>query len=134
MKILFAEIRNNDGSLVESGDVYITILKVTDITHPTTTISRTKSGVYYAGYGIWAYNNPYENPGSEIYIGIFDYTEIIDNEEFSHVVTGIISTEDDNNWSIIGAGASIIGEIKTKNSGELSINMNDGRKLRLRKH
>jgi hypothetical protein len=137
MKKLLAEMRHYNGALVTSGDVYLTIIKVTDIDNPVTVLSRTTTGVTHVGSGVWAYINPYPDPGNEIYIAVFDFTESPSGwtTDFTYTVTGAIGGDEDTvgNWSIIAAAGTKVGEIRKPGSSHIDIELNNGRKLTLRK-
>lgn len=127
-----------DGSLVTSGDVYITIIRITDIINPVIVVSTTLTDVYHVGSGVWGYNNPFEDPGDEVYLVIFEFTESPPNwtSDYTHTVTGAIgsfSEESGGDWSIVAAGGTTIGEIRKPSSRRVEIQLNNGRKLNLRK-
>jgi len=135
MKKLLAEMRHYDGTLVTSGDVYITIVKITDISNPETVVDTTTTGVYHTGFGVWGYDNPYEDPKDDVYLVAFEFTETPPGEdEFTYTVTGALGDIDyDGNWSIIAAGGVKAGEIRKHSDTHIDIDLNNGRKLKLRK-
>jgi hypothetical protein len=126
VKLLLAEIRGPNSEAITTGDVYISIIDITDIINPNTIVDGVATT--HVGSGIWAYTNPYENPGDIIYLVIFDYSDGIDYEYF---VTGVISNESTGDWIIVGAGAIEIGLIESTDNNTIDITMRNGRQIRL---
>jgi len=127
MRLLLAEMRKEDGDLLTSGDVYITIIDITDITDTSTVLTRRTRGVYHVGSGIWAYENPYETPGTSIYLVVFDYSDGVD---YNYYVTGVIFDDTAGDWDIITAGVMTVGHIKSDNDS-IDITMRNGKLIRL---
>ncbi len=121
-----AEMLETDGTWIETGNIYITIKDISDLSNITDYVARTTEGIVYVGSGAWVYNSDIPEDLDKDFFVKFDR----DNEELTSVTGMFNPYHGPSEWLIKMATGITIG-YATADGENLDILMRGGNQYRI---